>query len=409
MYNSVPYSSNEQKVKAEDMLSASYMTGCGFSTIKTIINMTGRTTESRSTFFRHQAKSEDKLVECAEQLTEEARKNFSGYAAMDCRWSSPVRAIHGTVSAVDAVNRNVLEFAILTKNGKNRPTGNFDGSSNNMETVGTSIVIDKMKYHHIFEKVKKLIKDRDNKSTKLLQEIGAHDIIANDPGHYRNNFASSFDKLALECKNFTYLKDDDEITVKSPFYGMKKHIVKWLNVCLKEDDQDIRVAMWISCVPHYLGDHSNCSHSEDKKVFFWAVGLEHEPLLDIFIKFVDEHADIIKNVSNKYSTQSVESLNATYGRMAPKKSNCNRIQGKIASGIIRQNAPERAPFLIRQCCGCSPLSPEINQILHHDAQDLVKRRINSHDSEVMKKKNISRLKWRGKYQDDPNGDYGFNK
>ena len=41
---------------------------------------------------------------------------------MDCRWSSPVRAIHGTVSAVDAVNRNVLEFAILTKNGKNRPT-----------------------------------------------------------------------------------------------------------------------------------------------------------------------------------------------------------------------------------------------------------------------------------------------
>lgn len=115
---------------------------------------------------------------------------------MDCRWSSPVRAIHGTVSAVDAVNRNVLEFAILTKNGKNRPTGNFDGSSNNMETFGTSIVIDKMKYHHIFSKVKKLIKDRDNKSTKLLQEIGAQDIILNDLGHYRNNFASSFDKLA---------------------------------------------------------------------------------------------------------------------------------------------------------------------------------------------------------------------
>ena len=90
-----------------------------------------------------------------------------------------------------------------------------------METVGTSIVIDKMKYHHIFAKVKKLIKDRDNKSTKLLQEIGAQDIILNDPGQYRNNFAFSLDKLALKCKNFIYLKDDnDEITVKSPFYGM---------------------------------------------------------------------------------------------------------------------------------------------------------------------------------------------
>lgn len=63
MYNSVPSSSNEEKVKAEDMLSASCMTGCGFSTVKTIINMTGRTTESRSTFFRHQAKSEDKIFQ----------------------------------------------------------------------------------------------------------------------------------------------------------------------------------------------------------------------------------------------------------------------------------------------------------------------------------------------------------
>ena len=63
MYNSVPSSSNEQKVKAKDMLSASCMTGCGFSTVKTIINMTGRTTESRSTFFRHQAKSEDKIFQ----------------------------------------------------------------------------------------------------------------------------------------------------------------------------------------------------------------------------------------------------------------------------------------------------------------------------------------------------------
>lgn len=52
-----------------------------------------------------------------------------------------MRGIHGTVSAVDTVNHKVVEFATMTKKGKNRPTGTYDGSSNNMETYGTSIVI----------------------------------------------------------------------------------------------------------------------------------------------------------------------------------------------------------------------------------------------------------------------------
>lgn len=77
------------------------MTGTGYSTVKTILNMTGQETESRSTFFRHQAVSEEKLVDCAEQLAEKAHSLFSGNISMDCRWSSPVRGLHIVVSAVD--------------------------------------------------------------------------------------------------------------------------------------------------------------------------------------------------------------------------------------------------------------------------------------------------------------------
>lgn len=45
-----------------------------------------------------------------------------------------------------------------------------------------------MKRYRIFEKINKLIKDRDNKSKKLIEETGAGDKIANDPGHFKKNF-----------------------------------------------------------------------------------------------------------------------------------------------------------------------------------------------------------------------------
>lgn len=88
-----------------------------------------------------------------------------------------MRGIHGTVSAVDTVNHKVVEFATMTKKGKNRPTGTYDGSSNNMETHGTSIVIQQMKEHEIFDDINRIVKDRDNKSGKLLDEVGVIDLI----------------------------------------------------------------------------------------------------------------------------------------------------------------------------------------------------------------------------------------
>ena len=295
----------------------------------------------------------------------------------------------------------------MTKKGKNRPTGTYDGSSNNMETHGTSIVIQQMKEHEIFDDINRIVKDRDNKSGKLLDEVGVSDLIVNDPGHYRKNFEKAFDQMVQENRKFSYYNDEGElIKINHPFYGMKNHIIKWINTCLKEHDQDTRVAMWISCIPHYLGDHSNCNHSDDKVNFFWQTGVLNDPIAQIFIDFVNEQAKILRNVSTEYSTQAVESLNASYGRHAPKKFNCNRIRRRRASAVILQNDPEMGPFLIRQCCNSSPLSQVIQDEIKKDSQDIIKRRIKSYESEVMRKKNISRLKWKNKYKTDPNGDHG---
>ena len=87
------------------MVAASYYTGAGFQTVKNIINMTGRRTQSRSTFFRCQEKSEPRLISKANELEQEACVSFSGDMALDCRWSSKGRGIHGTVTAVDTVTK----------------------------------------------------------------------------------------------------------------------------------------------------------------------------------------------------------------------------------------------------------------------------------------------------------------
>lgn len=125
-----------QVVPGEEMVTASYYTGVGYNDVKLIINMTGRKTQSRATFSRKQAKSEEKMIQCANQLTKDARSRFSGQAAINGRWSSPKPGLHGTVSTVDSITHEVRAFSTENKKGKNRTNGKYSGSSNNKETVG---------------------------------------------------------------------------------------------------------------------------------------------------------------------------------------------------------------------------------------------------------------------------------
>lgn len=97
------------------MLAASFYTGVGFQQLKSIYNMAGLTTQSRSSFYNKLPIAESRLVQKAEESMEKARENFSGHVEIDCRWSTPVRGNHGTVSAVDLETNMVIESTTLTK------------------------------------------------------------------------------------------------------------------------------------------------------------------------------------------------------------------------------------------------------------------------------------------------------
>ena len=299
-----------RKISANDMLSASFYTGTGFQTIKTIYNMAGFTTQSRSSFYNKLPKAEANLVQKAEESMNDARKNFSGHIGIDCRWSSPVRGNHGTVSAVDLMSNKVIEESTLTKVGKNRPTGNFKGASNNMETTCTLNVLQQMKDHQIFGNLESITKDRDNKSKKVIENIGPEIKIRFDPGHFRKNFKTALSKFIKDHRVFIYYDDDgEEVTVNSPFYDLESRLIKWMNTCLKEKCDDKRVSMWLSTVDHYLGNHLNCLHDQNHDCYFWEIGFFHEPIRNALYTFVEEQAEFLANTSNHFCTQNIEFLN----------------------------------------------------------------------------------------------------
>ena len=84
---------------------------------------------------------------------------FPQATSLDCRWSSPKRGMYGTVTAVDKESHQVIEFCTLTKDGGHRVDSNYDGSSNNMETVGTTEIIKRLKEHEIFDAIHTITKD----------------------------------------------------------------------------------------------------------------------------------------------------------------------------------------------------------------------------------------------------------
>lgn len=128
-------------------------------------------------------------------MTKEAREHFSGNVCIDCRWSSPKRGMHGTVTAVDQESHQVIELCTLAKYGGNRVDSNFDRTSNSLETVGSKEIIKRYREHQIFDSIHTITKNRDNSTTKLIEDIGSGDRLTYDPGHYRKSFWKALDNF----------------------------------------------------------------------------------------------------------------------------------------------------------------------------------------------------------------------
>lgn len=232
-----------------------------------------------------------------------------------------------------------------------------------------------LKERGVVDQIKNISKDRDNKNKRTYKKYNLNQKIRYDPGHFRNSFKTALNKMINDNKTFRYVTNDNQaVVLHNPFDGLEGRLLKWFNTCLKESDDSKRLEMWLSTVPHYLGDHSNCFHPEDEVHQIWWQGVEHEPLIDILNELIDQFSKDIGNTSVHHSSQCVESVNATYALVAPKITYWNKIDARIASGVIRQNAPVEAPFITRECCNAEPISHQVEDELKRDTMNLQKKR-----------------------------------
>ena len=179
------------------------------------------------------------------------------------------------------------------------------------------------------ESIKSIVRNRDNKTGKILECFGVREKELHDPGHYRKIFATLFASFTSKHKVVVcYCKDRNEnIKITRPLYGLAGRLNFLLNHCLGIEDPDFRVSSWENCVQHFIGDHSKCCHTDDKVSFIWNNRLIFEELRSLLFEFVHSQSDIIRKIQPGQSTQICESLNAGIMRSPPKRVPWKHING----------------------------------------------------------------------------------
>ena len=177
---------------------------------------------------------EKKMIDCANKSCENARREMSGFASIDTRWSGQKNGSESTTSWIDYITGKILKFSNCIKDGKGKANSNYNGPSNMMESQGLRYCLTDMANDGSLSNIKAFARDMDNKSWHILEEFGFDPESERfDPGHYRKNF-----------DNFQYIENETTYIIKQPFRGLLPHLKHWLNIILDIENDDQRVKEW---------------------------------------------------------------------------------------------------------------------------------------------------------------------
>lgn len=386
------------RVSAAEMVAASLYTGTTYQQQSDSLMMMNIQPGSRSSFFRCQKAAEPKIKAAADESTAKARKNFSGAAALDCRWSHRIRGQQGTIimADIESPQRSILARETLVTNGGGRQNPNYDGLPGNMESVGTDRMLNKAQNEGFLEKITSITRDRDNKSGKILDKYGIRDREFHDPGHYKKNFSTLLANFIKKYPEYEYYENSTFVYINSPFWGLQGPLQYYLAKVMKEEDADIREHKWMNAVNHFIGNHEFCDHDEKQESYFWRTGYDHPPLQKILYNFLAETAPVVRKIYANHRTQLIEAINNEIAHNAPKDISWKRIEIRIDATIIKHNEPEEAPQIIRECCGVKAPCQFIQEKWENRTRKIVERREESHQKEVLREKNKRRYEAKGK-------------
>ena len=409
LYKGVDLETAIKKIPAESIVASSIYTGVPFKPLTDAYRIAGVETESIRKCYMVQKKAASKIIAKTDECIQRARQSFSGTLQLDTRWSHARNGTQGLTTGIDPVTRKVVGRSHQVKSGGNRFDGKFTKPPNMMETYGSTDILSDFQKRGLLQRIDTVTRDRDNKSEAIFEKFGIADKQRHDPGHFRKNFQTLFSSFTSKAViPIVTGHDGKPKPLGRPFYGLATSLEKWLNSCFDEKNDDTRVKMWLNSADHFTGNHSQCHHPPTADCFIWKNGIDYPILKQQLINFLNEIAPIIRRISNKTSTQNVESMNAEYAKSLSKQLAWKYAQPRLDAAILKHNEPESALEIIADCCGAE-LSQKTLDYFSEAARGKIAKNEKRRTQEARKVKNQKRMEVRRSNRSNEKEGYSVKK
>ena len=285
------------KVDADAMVLANILTGQGYADQRKSLLIQNKQPVSESTYYRHQQAICKKIVDdVRNECTEYATMIEDGTTlATDGCWNHPRNGTACTVTVFDKKQEKVVAFSNVQKQC-NQEKGNYEGSSNLMESVGIQRCFEILK-PQLEGKSFILKHDHDNKTHKAVESILGREIEERlDPIHATKEikrkcsaFFSSYIQMRYDEEYAKQLAENEKIPpeevkqrlkrkgrkpngtitkseVEKRYSFLQGKLVGWFQYLVYNiDEEELREKLWHNSARHFIGDHSHCMHFETGK------------------------------------------------------------------------------------------------------------------------------------------------
>ena len=433
------------------MVLSGIMEGTGYEAQKRTSLRYGLKPVSKSTYFRRQANILPIISKVVNDDCEKYAEKIKPGAplAIDAAWNHPRHGSSATISMIDLEQDKVVAAISLSKE-KGQFQGNYIGSSNNMESQGISKVLDKVS-NSIREKNVKIAHDNDNRTSKILKNVGYDIQESLDLGHAQQELKRKAKKHFQECARNLYQREcknpdprvkrmnnniektapkrkffnEGKITLlkcQQVFVILIQHLISFFTYLIKNIiNRDEREKQWINATNHFLGDHKECNHPSDNEhkkgrprthkastnYWEWEEGKKDSVLKDNLDVFLENTIPLIRRTV-LYRTQANESLNKNISKKRPKNStffSSNEARALAAIGqkndshfetnLLMKYFPNEIPF-----CNI--------ERLRKDEDERVKKNQKRNSDHERNRKNKARSIERSKHKEIP-GEYKSKK
>ena len=288
------------KVSSQSMIFSGLVSNSSMNRVSLVLDSCGVNHESLTKTTSLLPHVEKKMVNYANKSCENARREMSGFASTDTRWSGQKNGSESTSSWIDYITGKILKFSNCIKEGKGKTNSNFNGASNMMESQGLRSCLTDMANDGSLNNIKTFARDMDNKSWHILEEFGFDPETERfDPGHYRKNFDNRWKSFTDTNNNFQYIENGTTYIIKQPFRGLLPHLKHWLNIILDIENDDQRVKEWENFAYHCVGLHDFCHHGELDIDVLWQTGVNHSILIVKLLEFITYESVIIRKISTQ--------------------------------------------------------------------------------------------------------------